>query len=132
MGRKVIMNKAITFDLIIQNLIFIQQYFILLITKPITLRSNILDIYFVILGIGDWVIVPLLALLWIHAFYQPCLWSYTRLLSWKDSCTIHYQSIVQKNRREVGNNTAIYIAMLQHCSKFLLPPLLQTVLSALL
>ena len=41
-GRKVITNKAITLDLVIQNVIFIQQSFVLPITNPIIIGSDFL------------------------------------------------------------------------------------------
>ena len=39
-GRKVIVNKIITLDLIVKNIIFIQQFFVIPITSPIILGSN--------------------------------------------------------------------------------------------
>ena len=47
------MNKVITLDLVIKNVIFIQQCFVLPITNPIVLGSDFLDIYFAVLDIGD-------------------------------------------------------------------------------
>ena len=52
-GRKVITNKVITLDLIIDNVIFTQQCFVLPITNPIILGSNFLDTHFAVLDIGD-------------------------------------------------------------------------------
>ena len=52
-GRKVIMNKVITLDLIIENIIFTQHCFALPITNPIILGSDFLDTYFAMLDIGD-------------------------------------------------------------------------------
>ena len=51
--RKIIMNKVITLDLVIDNVMFTQQYFILPITNPIILGSDFLDTYFVVLDISD-------------------------------------------------------------------------------
>ena len=51
--RKVITNKVIKLDLIIDNVIITQQFFVLLITHPIILVSDFLDIYFAMLDIGD-------------------------------------------------------------------------------
>ena len=52
-GRKVIMNKVISLDLVINNAIFIQQYSVLPITNPIILRSDFFDIHFSVLDIGN-------------------------------------------------------------------------------
>ena len=52
-GRKVIMNKVITIELVINNMVFIQQQFVLPISKPILLGSNFLETYFTVLDIGD-------------------------------------------------------------------------------
>ena len=43
--RKVITNKVVTLGLVINNVIFIQECFILPITNPIILGSDFLDIY---------------------------------------------------------------------------------------
>ena len=51
--RKVVMNKAITLDLVIYDVIFTQQCFVLPITNPIILGSDFLDIYFAVLDIGN-------------------------------------------------------------------------------
>ena len=51
--RKIIINKAITLDLVIDNVTFTQQCFVLPITNPIILGSDFLDIYFAVLDIGD-------------------------------------------------------------------------------
>ena len=47
------MNKVITLDLVIYNVIFTQQCFFLPITNPIILGSNFLDTYFAVLDIGN-------------------------------------------------------------------------------
>ena len=52
-GRKVITNKVITLNLVIDYVIFIQQCFVLLITNPIILGSNFLDTHFFMLDISD-------------------------------------------------------------------------------
>ena len=46
------MNKIITLDLIIENILNLtQQYFALPIINPIILGNNLLDTYFAVLGI---------------------------------------------------------------------------------
>ena len=50
--RKVITNKVVTLDLVIDNIIFTQQYLILPITKPITLGIDFLDAHFAVLDIN--------------------------------------------------------------------------------
>ena len=40
-------------DLVIENFIFIQQCFVLLITNPIILGSDFLDTHFAVFNIGD-------------------------------------------------------------------------------
>ena len=52
-GKKAIMNKVITLDLVIENIVFIQQCFVIPITNPTILASNFLDIYFAVLDISD-------------------------------------------------------------------------------
>ena len=52
-GRKVIINKVITIDLVIENVIFTQQCLVLPITNPIILGSDFLDTHFAMLDIGD-------------------------------------------------------------------------------
>ena len=47
------MNKVITLDLVIKNVFFTQQCFVLTITTSITLGSDFLDTYFAVLDIGD-------------------------------------------------------------------------------
>ena len=47
------MNKVIIFDLLIKNMIFTKQCFILIITNPTILGSDFLDIYFSVLDISD-------------------------------------------------------------------------------
>ena len=51
--RKVIIDKILTLDLVIENVIFLQQYFVLPITNPIILGNNFQDIYFVVLDISN-------------------------------------------------------------------------------
>ena len=51
-GRKAVMKKVVILDLIIDNMIFTQQYFVLPFTNPILLGSNFLDNHFVMLDIG--------------------------------------------------------------------------------
>ena len=52
-GKKKIMNKVITLDLLINNIIFTQQCSVLPITNLIILGSNFLHINFAVLNIGD-------------------------------------------------------------------------------
>ena len=52
-GRKVIANEVIMLALVIQNVIFTNQYFVLPITNPIILGSDFLDTHFAVLDIGD-------------------------------------------------------------------------------
>ena len=52
-GRKVITNKGITIDLVIENVILTKHYFVLPITNPIILGSDFLDTYFAIVDISD-------------------------------------------------------------------------------
>ena len=52
-GRKVITNKVIILNLVIDYVIFIQQCFVLPITNPIILGSNFLDTHFFVLDISD-------------------------------------------------------------------------------
>ena len=52
-GGKVIMYKVIILDLVIDNVIFTQQWFVLPITNPIILGSNSLYTHFAVLDIGD-------------------------------------------------------------------------------
>ena len=47
------MNKAITLDLVINNVIFTKQCCVLPITNPIILGSDFLDTHFAVLDIGD-------------------------------------------------------------------------------
>ena len=51
--RKVIMNKVITLYLVIDNVTFTQQCFVLPITNPIILGSGFMDTDFAVLDIGD-------------------------------------------------------------------------------
>ena len=51
--RKIITNKVITLDLVINNGIFTQQCFFQPITNPIILGSDFLDTYFAVLDIND-------------------------------------------------------------------------------
>ena len=51
--RKVIMNKFITLDLVINNVIFTQQLFILPIANPSILGSDFLGTHFAMLDIAD-------------------------------------------------------------------------------
>ena len=55
-GRKVITNKVIIFELVNKNVIFTQLCFVLPITNPIIPGSEFLDIYFVVIGVGDYTI----------------------------------------------------------------------------
>ena len=50
--RKVITNKVITLDLVIDNIVFTHQCFVLPITNPIILGSDFLDTHFAVLDIG--------------------------------------------------------------------------------
>ena len=52
-GRKLITNKVIILDLVIGNVAFIQQCFVLLIANPIVLGSHFLDTHFAVLDIGN-------------------------------------------------------------------------------
>ena len=52
-GRKVIANKVITLDLVINNVIFSQKCFVLPITNPIILGSVFWEKHFAVLHIGD-------------------------------------------------------------------------------
>ena len=45
-GKKVVTNKVIALDLVIYNVIFAQQCFVLTITNPIILGNDFLDTYF--------------------------------------------------------------------------------------
>ena len=47
------MKKVITLGLVIKNVTFTQQCFVLPITNPIILGSNFLDTHFAVLDIGD-------------------------------------------------------------------------------
>ena len=47
------MNKVITLDLEIENVVFTQQCFVLSITNPIILGSDFLDTHFAVLDIND-------------------------------------------------------------------------------
>ena len=47
------MSKVIMLDLVIENVIFTQQCFVLPSTNPIILGSDFLDIHFAVLDIGD-------------------------------------------------------------------------------
>ena len=55
-SKKVIMNKVIALELIIENIVLIQQCFFLPITNHIILWSDFLDTYFAVLDIGDYTI----------------------------------------------------------------------------
>ena len=48
------MNKVITLDLVLKNVICTQQCFVLPITSPIILESDFLDTHFAVLDIGDY------------------------------------------------------------------------------
>ena len=52
-GRKAITSKVITLNLVIENVVFTQQCFVLPITSPIILGSDFLDTHFAVLDIGD-------------------------------------------------------------------------------
>ena len=52
-GWKAIMNKTITLDLDIDNVILTWQYFSLPITNPIILGNDFLDTHFAVLDVGD-------------------------------------------------------------------------------
>ena len=52
-SRKVIMNKVITFYLVIENVIFTQKCSVLPITNPIILGSDFLGTHFAVLDIGN-------------------------------------------------------------------------------
>ena len=52
-SRKIITNKVIALELVIENIIFTKQCFVLSITNPIILGSNFLDIHFAVLDIGN-------------------------------------------------------------------------------
>ena len=51
--KKVITNKGLTVVLVIDNVTFTQQCFVLPITGTIILGSDLLEIYFAMLDIGD-------------------------------------------------------------------------------
>ena len=51
-SRKVITNKVITLDLVIDNVIFTQQCFVLPITNSNMLGNNFLDTHFAVLDIS--------------------------------------------------------------------------------
>ena len=53
------MNKVITLDLVINNVIFTKQCFVLPMTNPIILGIDFLDIHFAMLDIGDCVAITL-------------------------------------------------------------------------
>ena len=55
-GSKIIMNRVIILDLVIENVIFTQQCFVLPITNPIILGNAFLDTHFAVLDIGDYTI----------------------------------------------------------------------------
>ena len=55
--RQVITNKDITLDLLIDNIIFTQQCFVLTITTPIILGSYFFDTHFAVLYIADCTII---------------------------------------------------------------------------
>ena len=52
-SRKVIMNKVTTLELVFEKVVFIQQCFVVHITNPIILGSNLLVIHFTVWDIGD-------------------------------------------------------------------------------
>ena len=52
-GWKFIANKVITLNLVINNVIFTQQCFVLLVASPIIMGSDFLDTHFAVLDIGD-------------------------------------------------------------------------------
>ena len=129
-GRKIITNKVITLDLVINNVIFIQQCFILPITNPIILGSDFLDICFAVLDIGDNTIT-------LHCTDYKLTTSLT--------CnSVHYQYLAKivilatteilhiLFRKKIQKDTLMYAAIVQHRSKFSLPLSRQTVLPALL
>ena len=51
-GWKVLANKVIILDLVINSVVFTQQCFVLPITNPIILGSDFLDTHFAVLDIG--------------------------------------------------------------------------------
>ena len=55
-GKKVVTIKVIPSDLVINNVAFIQQCFVLTINNPIILVNDFLDIHFALLDIGDYTI----------------------------------------------------------------------------
>ena len=52
-GPKVIMKKVVALYLVKNNVILTQQCFFLLINNPIIVGSDFLDIYLVVLDVGD-------------------------------------------------------------------------------
>ena len=54
--QKVTMNKVVTVNLVIDNVIPIQQHFLLPITNPIILGNEFLDTRFAVLDIGNYTI----------------------------------------------------------------------------
>ena len=55
-SRKVTINKVITLDLVVKNVISLQQCFVFPINNPTILESDFLDIHFAVLDIGNYTI----------------------------------------------------------------------------
>ena len=93
-GQKVIINKVITLDLVIDNVIFTQQCFFLPITNPIILGSDFLDAHFAALDIGDSTITLCIGLITCLPPASPMILYMISTLR-KNSCTGHNGNIVQ-------------------------------------
>ena len=129
-GRKVTINKVITLDLVINNVIFTQEYFVLPITNPIILGSDFLNTHFTVLDIGDHTIT-------LHCDDNMLTTSLTHdlLLDWclaKIVALVATGVLYKKIWKEMEKNTPTYITLVQYQSKFLLPQSMLTMLPALL
>ena len=113
------MNKVITLDLVIENVIFTQQCFVLLITNLIILGSDFLDTHFTVLDIGNHIItLHCTDYMLTNSLNHDPLHNYNLAKIVAPAAT---EVSYMKFRKEMQRDTLIYIDIVQHCSKFPLP-----------
>ena len=110
--RKVITNKPFTLVSVIYNMIFLQQCFVLPITKPIMLGSDFLGTHFVVLDIGDCTITLGCAdyMLTTSLTHDPVYNQHFARIVAPATTEILYKQFM----RGMQKNTSMYIAIVQH------------------
>ena len=107
--KEFITNKVITLDLVIENVIFTQRYFVLPITNPIILGSDFLDTYFTVLDMGDHTIIlgcadyMLMSSLTYDSVYDWCLM--------KIAAPAATKVLYKQFCKEIKKNTLMYISV---------------------